>query len=209
MSVHESVVLCLSVLVTMLLCRCVPLFLLKGRELSPQAKEALNLIPPAAFAALVANLSSRMRLPQVGGRVRCRWSRPFPCSSLPRRRARSFGVPSLGWRAMPCSCTCPACSRREGSVGSQPKLRMCTKVAPGPHTCAQINEKRARGPLSGQFCAHVRFARAAQMPTSARAVCARITVLPCAMTAKNRWRGRGLADRCRRRNTACWARPHR
>ena len=55
MSVHESVVLCLSVLVTMLLCRCVPLFLLKGRELSPQAKEALNLIPPAAFAALVAN----------------------------------------------------------------------------------------------------------------------------------------------------------
>lgn len=55
MNAHECAVLCLSVLATMLLCRCVPLFLLKGRELSPRAKEALNLIPPAAFAALVAN----------------------------------------------------------------------------------------------------------------------------------------------------------
>lgn len=55
MSVHEMMVLCLSVLATMLLCRCVPLFLLKGRELSPRVREALGLIPAAAFAALVAN----------------------------------------------------------------------------------------------------------------------------------------------------------
>lgn len=41
--------------VTMLACRVVPLFLLKGRELPESVVRALNLIPPAAFAALVAN----------------------------------------------------------------------------------------------------------------------------------------------------------
>lgn len=41
--------------VTILLCRVVPLFLLKGRELPASVVRALNLIPPAAFAALVAN----------------------------------------------------------------------------------------------------------------------------------------------------------
>lgn len=40
---------------TILLCRVVPLFLLKGRELPDSVVRALNLIPPAAFAALVAN----------------------------------------------------------------------------------------------------------------------------------------------------------
>ena len=43
------------VLAVILACRCVPLFVLKGRELSPRVSEALGLIPPAAFAALVAN----------------------------------------------------------------------------------------------------------------------------------------------------------
>lgn len=43
------------VLAVILVCRCVPLFVLKGRELSPRVSEALGLIPPAAFAALVAN----------------------------------------------------------------------------------------------------------------------------------------------------------
>lgn len=43
------------VLASMLLFRCVPLFALKERELSPRVSEALGLIPPAAFAALVAN----------------------------------------------------------------------------------------------------------------------------------------------------------
>ena len=43
------------VLASILVCRCVPLFALKGRELSPRVSEALGLIPPAAFAALVAN----------------------------------------------------------------------------------------------------------------------------------------------------------
>ena len=40
---------------TMLACRVLPLFVLKGRELPPRLAEALGFIPPAAFAALVAN----------------------------------------------------------------------------------------------------------------------------------------------------------
>lgn len=41
--------------VLMLACRVLPLFLLKGRELPSTVVRALGLIPPAAFAALVAN----------------------------------------------------------------------------------------------------------------------------------------------------------
>lgn len=40
---------------TMLACRVLPLFLLKGKELPEQVSRALGFIPPAAFAALVAN----------------------------------------------------------------------------------------------------------------------------------------------------------
>lgn len=42
-------------LATMVACRVVPLFILKGKELPAPVAEALGLIPPAAFAALVAN----------------------------------------------------------------------------------------------------------------------------------------------------------
>ena len=42
-------------LVTMLACRVLPLFMLKGKQLPPRVTEALGFIPPAAFAALVAN----------------------------------------------------------------------------------------------------------------------------------------------------------
>lgn len=42
-------------IVTMVICRVAPLFFLKGKELSPKVERALGLIPPAAFAALVAN----------------------------------------------------------------------------------------------------------------------------------------------------------
>ncbi len=38
-----------------LACRVLPLFLLKGRQLPDSVSKALGLIPPAAFAALVAN----------------------------------------------------------------------------------------------------------------------------------------------------------
>jgi branched-subunit amino acid transport protein len=40
---------------TMLASRVLPVFLLKGRELPQWLSEALGYIPPAAFAALVAN----------------------------------------------------------------------------------------------------------------------------------------------------------
>ena len=40
---------------TMLACRVLPLFVLKGRQLPERVSEALGFIPPAAFAALVAN----------------------------------------------------------------------------------------------------------------------------------------------------------
>lgn len=39
----------------MLVFRCVPLFVLKQRELSPTTQDALSLIPPAIFASLIAN----------------------------------------------------------------------------------------------------------------------------------------------------------
>lgn len=41
--------------VTMLVCRVVPLFVLKGKQLPQGVEQALGFIPPAAFAALVAN----------------------------------------------------------------------------------------------------------------------------------------------------------
>ena len=55
MSSEQFWIIYLTVLATMLVCRVVPLFVLKGRELSPAVREAIGLIPPAAFAALVAN----------------------------------------------------------------------------------------------------------------------------------------------------------
>lgn len=48
-------IICVLCTLTMLVCRVAPMLVLKGRELSPRAAEALALIPPAAFAALVAN----------------------------------------------------------------------------------------------------------------------------------------------------------
>ena len=42
-------------LVTMLLCRCIPIFVLQGREMPEGLAAALGFIPVAAFAALVAN----------------------------------------------------------------------------------------------------------------------------------------------------------
>lgn len=36
-------------------CRAIPIFVLRGRALPPRVVEGLGYIPPAAFAALVAN----------------------------------------------------------------------------------------------------------------------------------------------------------
>ncbi len=42
-------------MVTMLICRVLPMFILQGKELPKTLEQALGYIPPAAFAALVAN----------------------------------------------------------------------------------------------------------------------------------------------------------
>lgn len=55
MSLEEFLIVFGCCSVTILVCRVVPLFLLKGRGLSEGVQQALELIPPAAFAALVAN----------------------------------------------------------------------------------------------------------------------------------------------------------
>lgn len=55
MSWEEFWVVLVACALTMLACRVLPLFLLKGRELPPMLSRALGFIPPAAFAALVAN----------------------------------------------------------------------------------------------------------------------------------------------------------
>lgn len=51
MSMHDFFIVFATCLVTMLLCRCLPLFVLKGRQLPEGLARALGFIPPAAFAA--------------------------------------------------------------------------------------------------------------------------------------------------------------
>ena len=55
MTLVEFLIVWLLCLATMLASRCIPIFVLKGRDLPDNLQAALNLIPPAAFAALVAN----------------------------------------------------------------------------------------------------------------------------------------------------------
>ena len=55
MSTSQFLVLWLSSFAFILVCRVAPVVVLRGRPLSPRVVEALGYIPPAAFAALVAN----------------------------------------------------------------------------------------------------------------------------------------------------------
>ena len=55
MSWNDFWIIFITCALTMLACRVLPLLLLKGRELPEAVTRALGLIPPAAFAALVAN----------------------------------------------------------------------------------------------------------------------------------------------------------
>lgn len=55
MSWTDFAIIAASVAATMLACRVIPVFALKGRTLPQGTVRLLNLIPPAAFAALVAN----------------------------------------------------------------------------------------------------------------------------------------------------------
>lgn len=55
MSWADFAFITLTCALTMLACRVIPMFALKGRELPGNAVRLLNLIPPATFAALIAN----------------------------------------------------------------------------------------------------------------------------------------------------------
>ena len=82
MSWFDFAIITASVAITMLACRVIPVFALKGRTLPSNAVRLLNLIPPAAFAALVANdlivldswaiLAGDDPVDFRGARVRCR-----------------------------------------------------------------------------------------------------------------------------------------
>lgn len=55
MTITQFLIVYACCLGTMLICRCAPMMLMQGRDLPENVQTALNLIPPAAFAALVAN----------------------------------------------------------------------------------------------------------------------------------------------------------
>lgn len=55
MSWPDFLIIFIGCALTMVVCRVLPVFMLKGKELPENIQQALGLIPPAAFAALVAN----------------------------------------------------------------------------------------------------------------------------------------------------------
>ena len=55
MPVSDFLILWLVTFACIAACRILPAFVLRGRSLSPRVVEALGYIPPAAFAALIAN----------------------------------------------------------------------------------------------------------------------------------------------------------
>lgn len=55
MTNEQFVAIWLGTLAVIASCRILPVFVLRGRALPPRMVEALGYIPPAAFAALVAN----------------------------------------------------------------------------------------------------------------------------------------------------------
>lgn len=55
MSLHDFLLLWGVSYAAITACRVLPVLVLRGRQLSPRVVEALGYIPPAAFAALVAN----------------------------------------------------------------------------------------------------------------------------------------------------------
>ena len=55
MSWTEFGIIFSTTLAAMVACRVLPAFVLKGKQLSAKVETCLNLIPPAAFAALVTN----------------------------------------------------------------------------------------------------------------------------------------------------------
>ena len=66
MSTTDFLIVFVACALTMVACRCLPIFLLKGKQLPEVVVRALNFIPPAAFAALVANDLFKPELMQTG-----------------------------------------------------------------------------------------------------------------------------------------------
>ena len=89
MSVSDFLIVFAACALTMLACRVLPVFLLKGRQLPETMVRALNFIPPAAFAALVvvARAASRRRCGDGGGHQDEIAGLVHPCRSVLARRA--------------------------------------------------------------------------------------------------------------------------
>ena len=110
--------------VTMLVCRTVPLFALKGRQLPEGVERALGFIPPAAFAALVANDLLTPGMFDAGRR---------PASGCRRRGARGMEdevasvVRRVGRGRL---CAALACVRRRGPARRPPPGTSCA-LRPG------------------------------------------------------------------------------
>lgn len=81
--------------ITMLACRVLPLFILKGKELPPMLGRALGFIPPAAFAALVANDLLKPGMLDVG-----LWPGLLPIAAALCVVAVALKTKSLLWSAL-------------------------------------------------------------------------------------------------------------
>lgn len=55
MPTDTFLIIAVGCLITMVICRCVPMMVLQGKDLPQWLQNALNFIPPAAFAALIAS----------------------------------------------------------------------------------------------------------------------------------------------------------
>ena len=68
MSWFDFAIITASVALTMLACRVIPVFALKGRTLPSNAVRLLNLIPPAAFVKIKVDTPS-IRSTRIGNTV--------------------------------------------------------------------------------------------------------------------------------------------
>lgn len=104
--------------VTMLVCRTVPLFALKGRQLPEGVERALGFIPPAAFAALVANDLLTPGMFDAG-----LWPAAAPLLAAGVVALVAWRTKSLLWCAVSgvaSLCAALACVRRRGPARRPP-----------------------------------------------------------------------------------------
>ena len=104
MTQSQFLILWLTSFAFILACRVLPALALRGRPLSPRATEALGYIPPAAFAALVANdLLPPPCSIRASGRASCPSSPPESSCSWHGARAPCCGAASLASQHTYCS----------------------------------------------------------------------------------------------------------